>query len=58
MSNSVIVGKWNGDKEICLKCGLDRVALREMLVGNREDRVTAHTAIENCKACLKAIGGK
>ena len=55
---SVVVGKWNSDNEVCVDCGLSRTALREMLIGNKGNRVTAHTAIENCPSCQKALGGK
>ena len=56
--DSVVVGKWKGNNEVCLKCGISRSALRDMLNGGKGDRVTAHTAIENCLACKKALGGK
>ena len=57
--NSVKTSNWRGNnQDICLRCGIDRNALREMLTGSRGNRVTAHTAIENCSSCKKALGGK
>lgn len=53
--NSVVVGGWKEDEEICKKCRANRTALREMLAGSKGNRVTAHTAIENCPACKRAF---
>lgn len=53
--NSVVVGGWKENEEICLRCNANRTALREMLTGNKGNRVTAHTAIENCPACKRTF---
>ena len=54
---SVVVGRKDFYNEVCLDCGLSRTTLREMLKGDRGNRVTAFTAIMNCKACKKALRG-
>ena len=55
---SVVVGRWNRNNEVCLRCGASRTALIEMLNGNKGNRTIAHIVIENCPACKKALGGK
>ena len=58
---SVVVGGWAGDIEICSseKCGASRTALREMIAeGGRGNLCIVEIITGNCPACKKAIGGK
>ena len=57
--NSVKTSSWRGgDKEICLRCGHDRVVLREFLVGSKSEKVMAQAVLDDCPACNRAIGGE
>ena len=55
---SAIVGKWKGDNEVCLRCGVSRTALKEMLsTKDRSNLTIANHILEGCPACSKALGG-
>ena len=59
--DSVVVGAWKADEEICLSpgCGASRTALREMIAeGGRGNLCIVEIITGNCPSCLKAIGGK
>ena len=57
--DSVEVGKWDKNHEICLRCGASRTALREMIAeGGRGNLCIVEIITGNCSACKKAIGGK
>lgn len=56
---SVVVGKWHRNNEVCLRCGTSRTALREMIAqGDRSSLTIANHILEGCPACEKALGGK
>ena len=47
-----------GRSEICTRCSVDRVAVREMIAqGGRHNLTLVNTILENCPACKRAIGG-
>lgn len=53
--NSVVVGKWKEDAEICLRCNADRTALREMITeGGKSNLTIVNHILKNCPACEKA----
>ena len=57
MSESVVVGKWSGDNEVCLRCGASRTALREMIAeGGRGNLAIVDVILGNCPSCNKEIG--
>lgn len=58
--NSANTSNWKGNnKEICLRCGADRNALREMISqGGKSNLTIVNHILSNCPACERAIGGK
>lgn len=55
--NSVNNSNWRGnDKEICLRCGVDRNALREMMTSKDKSNLTiVNHMLENCPSCATAF---
>ncbi len=58
--NSVETSNWRrNNQELCLRCGVDRNALREMIAqGDRGNLTIVNHILANCPACKKALGGK
>lgn len=57
--NSVETSNWRGnDKEICLRCGADRMVLREMITrGDKSNLTIVNHILEGCPSCKRALGG-
>ena len=54
--DSVTVGGYKENYEVCLKCGASRTALREMIAeGGRGNLCIVEIITGNCGACLKAL---
>jgi len=52
------VGLRNEDAEICLRCGANRTALKEMIAqGGKGNLTIVDVVLGNCPACKRAIGG-
>jgi len=58
--DSVDTSNWRGDNlDYCLRCGVDRNALREMIAsGDRSNLTMVNHILEGCTSCKKALGGK
>lgn len=57
--DSNIVGLWNEDAEVCLRCGANRTALREMIAeGGKGSLTMVNHILEGCPACKKALEGR
>ena len=57
--DSAVVGKWDKNHEVCLRCGASRTALREMIAESGSGNLAIVEIITgNCPSCKKAIGGK
>jgi len=54
--NSVVVGGWTQDEEICLRCNANRTALREMITeGGKSNLTIVNHIVKNCPACETAL---
>lgn len=54
--NSVVVGGWKGNEEICLRCNANRTALREMIAeGGKNNLTIVNHILKNCPACERAF---